>query len=189
MFALAPSIARNGGRVRAQRMLDRAIVDADNLTIHGSTTGAEIFGLLNLMRAHLAARDENAGTAHVHLDEAAEIAALTGEHNSYGQHFGPTNVELWRASIGAELGEGRRLLSGSSRVGSTCRCLTAETGPPHCTSTWRGRTRRRPEHVTRTYFDTSNEPTGWRRNAFGRTRSRATSCPESRDEHIAVPSR
>lgn len=106
MFALAPSIARTGGRARAQRMLDRAIVEADNRALHHSTTGAEMFGLLNLMRAHLAARAEDSDNAHLHLDEAEEIAARNGENNTHGQHFGPTNVALWRASIGAELGDG-----------------------------------------------------------------------------------
>jgi transcriptional regulator with XRE-family HTH domain len=106
MFALAPSIARTGGRGRAQRMLDHTIIDTDADALHSSTTGAEIFGLLNLMRAHLAAREEDVDTAHAHLDAAAEMATLTGERNSLGQHFGPTNVKLWRASVGAELGEG-----------------------------------------------------------------------------------
>lgn len=108
MFARAPSIARNGGRGRAQRLLDRAITEADSLTSmhNGETRGAETFGLLNLMRAHLAAREEDADTAHAHLNAASEIAALTGERNGFGQHFGPTNVRLWQVSIGAELGEG-----------------------------------------------------------------------------------
>lgn len=108
MFARAPSIARNGGRGRAQRLLDRSISEASELTAltDEESMGAQTYGLLNLMRAHLAAREAEADTAHAHLDAATEVAALTGERNGFGQHFGPTNVELWRVSIGAELGEG-----------------------------------------------------------------------------------
>lgn len=108
MFARAPSVARNGGRNRAARMLDRAIRDARPLTVtrHGDTLGAETFGLLNLMGAHLAARANDAHTAQAHLDEAGQIAVLTGERNGLGQHFGPTNVTVWRVAIGVELGQG-----------------------------------------------------------------------------------
>ncbi|HEV2784032.1 MAG TPA: hypothetical protein VGX25_31985 [Actinophytocola sp.] len=108
MFARAPAIARNGGRGRAKRLLDRAISEARPLTAirDGATRGAETFGLLNLMRAHLAARAEDADTAHAHLEAASDVAVRTGERNGFGQHFGPTNVQLWRVSIGVELGQG-----------------------------------------------------------------------------------
>ena len=108
MFARAPSVARTGGRNRAVRMLNRAITDARRLTVirSGETLGAETFGLLHLMGAHLAARDNDADTAHAYLGEAARLAALTGECNGLRQHFGPTNVNVWRVAIGAELGQG-----------------------------------------------------------------------------------
>jgi transcriptional regulator with XRE-family HTH domain len=108
MFAKAPSVARTGGRRRAVRMLDRALDDAQPLTTirDGDTLGAETFGLLHLMGAHFAARNSDVAGAVDHLDEAARIAALTGERNGLRQHFGPTNVNVWRVAIGAELGEG-----------------------------------------------------------------------------------
>lgn len=108
MFAKAPSVARTGGRRRAVRMLDRALDDAQPLTTirDGDTLGAETFGLLHLMGAHFAARNSDAAGAVDHLDEAARVAALTGERNGLRQHFGPTNVNVWRVAIGAELGEG-----------------------------------------------------------------------------------
>ena len=108
MFARAPSVARTGGRRRAVRMLDRALDDAQQLTTirDGETLGAETFGLLHLMGAHFAARDRDAAAAADHLDEAARVALLTGERNGLGQHFGPTNVNVWRVAIGAELGQG-----------------------------------------------------------------------------------
>jgi transcriptional regulator with XRE-family HTH domain len=108
MFARAPSVARTGGRHRAVRMLDRALDDAQQLTTvrDGDTLGAEMFGLLHLMGAHFAAHNRDAATAADHLDEAARVALLTGECNGLWQHFGPTNVAVWRVAIGAELGQG-----------------------------------------------------------------------------------
>ena len=41
-----------------------------------------------------------------HLDHAAELAARTGEHNTAWQHFGPTNVALWRVAVDTDLGGG-----------------------------------------------------------------------------------
>ncbi len=108
MFARAPSVARTGGRDRAVRMLDRGIGDAESLTTmrDHDTVGAEMFGLLHLMGAHFAARDGDGDKAHDHLDEATRIAELTGERNGYRQHFGPTNMRVWRVAIGTELAEG-----------------------------------------------------------------------------------
>jgi transcriptional regulator with XRE-family HTH domain len=108
MFARAPSIARTGGRRRAMRMLNRAIDNAQPLaTIQDNNTlGAETLGLLHLMGAHFAARDKDASAAFDHLEEASRVALLTGERNGLQQHFGPTNVAVWRVSIGAELGQG-----------------------------------------------------------------------------------
>ncbi|MGH3721462.1 MAG: helix-turn-helix domain-containing protein [Pseudonocardiaceae bacterium] len=108
MFAQAPSVARTGGRRRAVRMLDRALDDAQQLTTirDGETLGAETFGLLHLMGAHFAARDSDAAAAADHLDEAVRVAMLTGERNGLQQHFGPTNVNVWRVAIGVELGQG-----------------------------------------------------------------------------------
>jgi hypothetical protein len=108
MFAKAPSVARTGGRHRAVRMLDHALDDAQHLTTirDDDTLGAETFGLLHLMGAHFAAQDGDATAAADHLDEAARVAMLTGERNGLRQHFGPTNVNVWRVSIGAELARG-----------------------------------------------------------------------------------
>ncbi len=104
MFARAPSVARTGGRGRAMRLLDRALDDAEPRAAirEGHTLGAETFGLLHLMGAHFAARDERADLAADHLTEAGRVAALTGERNGFGQHFGLTNVMVWRVAVSAE---------------------------------------------------------------------------------------
>jgi transcriptional regulator with XRE-family HTH domain len=118
MFAQAPSVARTGGRHRAVRMLDRALDDAQRLTAirDGDTLGAETFGLLHLMGAHFAARNSDAAAAIDHLDEAARIAGLTGERNGLRQHFGPTNVRVWRVAVGAELGQGPAVAERAERA-------------------------------------------------------------------------
>ncbi len=104
MFARAPSVARNGGRGRAVRLLDSAIREAEprTATRDGQTLGAEMFGLLHLMGAHFAARDNRPDDAADHVAEASHVAAITGERNGFGQHFGPTNVSVWQVAIGAE---------------------------------------------------------------------------------------
>lgn len=105
MFARAPSVARTGGRGRAMRMLDRAIIDVEPRAEiqNWQTLGAEMFGLLHLMGAHFAARGNRADLAADHVTEAGRVAARTGEHNGLGQHFGPANVAVWRVAIGAEI--------------------------------------------------------------------------------------
>jgi len=72
------------------------------------TRPAEVVGMLHLQQARAAARRHRADDAHTHLTEAAAIATRIGEHDGFGQHFGPTNVAAWRLSIGIELGEGAR---------------------------------------------------------------------------------
>lgn len=65
-----------------------------------NTLGAETVGLLHLMGAHFAARDNDAAAAADHLDEAGQVALLTGERDGLQQHFGPTDVKAWRVAIG-----------------------------------------------------------------------------------------
>ena len=60
----------------------------------------------HLFAAKLAARTGHRDDAAGHLDHAAELAARTGEHNTAWQHFGPTNVTLWRVAVGVDLGGG-----------------------------------------------------------------------------------
>jgi len=70
------------------------------------TGPAEMAGMVHLFSAKLAARTGRGDDVAAHLDQAAELAARTGERNTAYQHFGPTNVALWRAAVGADLGEG-----------------------------------------------------------------------------------
>ncbi|MGH3684067.1 MAG: hypothetical protein ACRDSM_03205, partial [Pseudonocardiaceae bacterium] len=51
-----------------------------------------------------------------HLAEAAHLASRVGERNGMRQHFGPTNVAVWRVSIGVELTEGARVYEDATAV-------------------------------------------------------------------------
>jgi hypothetical protein len=62
--------------------------------------------MLHLTSAQLAAREGRASDADVHLAEASELAAHTGERNSYRFHFGPANVSAWSLAIAVELERG-----------------------------------------------------------------------------------
>ena len=108
MFALGPSVARVGGRTRGLRMLDKAIADAGSPIIDrdGVTTGPQMIGLLHLMAAHLRARTADDDAVVTHLAEAEDIARTVGEGNAFHQHFGPTNVAVWKVALGTELGHG-----------------------------------------------------------------------------------
>jgi hypothetical protein len=97
-------------RTRAQAVLSEGIDDlspAVQLST-ANTLAAEIVGMMHLQQARTAARQQHADDAHAHLDEAMHIAGRVGERNGMRQHFGPTNVAVWRVSIGVELTEGAK---------------------------------------------------------------------------------
>jgi transcriptional regulator with XRE-family HTH domain len=72
-------------------------------------TGAEalsLYGGLHLVLAVAAARDNDRGLAHLHLDTARKIAEKLGEdRNDYGTEFGPANVAVHAVNIAVELGD------------------------------------------------------------------------------------
>ncbi|GIE83136.1 transcriptional regulator [Actinoplanes philippinensis] len=67
---------------------------------------AAIYGMHHLIRAEMAARAGLAGVAAAHLDEAAAVAAHTGERPDDWFSFGPTNVGMWRLAVLVALGDG-----------------------------------------------------------------------------------
>ncbi|MCA1672956.1 MAG: helix-turn-helix transcriptional regulator [Actinobacteria bacterium] len=81
-----------------------------------ATLPAEMAGLMHLTSAQTAAREQRGDDAHAHLAEAATLAVRIGERNGMRQHFGPTNVALWRLGIGVELGEGGRVYEEVTRA-------------------------------------------------------------------------
>ncbi|MBG0561290.1 helix-turn-helix domain-containing protein [Actinoplanes aureus] len=67
---------------------------------------ASTYGMHHLISAELAAREGRAAVASAHLDEAAAVAAHTGERPDDWFSFGPTNVEIWRIAVLVALGDG-----------------------------------------------------------------------------------
>ncbi len=101
-----------GARTRADAVLSEGIDEltpAVQLSTSADTLPAELVGMMALQRARSAARQQCHEDAHAHLEQAAQLASRVGERNGMRQHFGPTNVAAWRASIGAELTEGARV--------------------------------------------------------------------------------
>ena len=112
------ALMRLGAGRRANTVLAKAVNElepAADPTVP-STRTAEVYGLLHLTSALQAARGGDEEAAETHLDEADRIAARIGERNSLRQHFGPTNVGLWRVSIGVELRHGARAFEQAKRA-------------------------------------------------------------------------
>jgi len=65
-----------------------------------------LYGAFHLVLAVAAARDNQRGLAHQHLDTATTIAERLGEdRDDFGTEFGPTNVAIHAVSIAVELGD------------------------------------------------------------------------------------
>lgn len=69
-------------------------------------------GMLHLNAALAAASQADADVTRTHLDEAADLAdRLPDTRENFGLlHFGPDNVQMWRVSLAAELGEGGKVI-------------------------------------------------------------------------------
>ncbi|MBC3843205.1 hypothetical protein GXW82_32370 [Streptacidiphilus sp. 4-A2] len=73
-------------------------------------------GQLHLGSAVVAARAHDAALMAHHLDEAARIAARTGERRDFSVHFGPTNVSVHRVMTLVEAGEHDKAVAASKDV-------------------------------------------------------------------------
>ncbi|MBV8540681.1 MAG: helix-turn-helix transcriptional regulator [Pseudonocardiales bacterium] len=107
-----------GARGRASRVLTAGIDELGrSARLRAEDTfPAEMLGFAHLVQAQRAARDKQNDDAHAHLAEAGEIAARVGECNGNLQHFGPTNVAVWRLGVGIEMGEGGRAYESATRT-------------------------------------------------------------------------
>lgn len=97
-----------GGLARPEQYR-RAVRTADELS--SSLNDPEVvqsYGMLHLSAALAASVQTDRETAFTHLNEAGEIAnRMDAEVGTFGRMwFGRANVEIWRATIGMELGDG-----------------------------------------------------------------------------------
>jgi transcriptional regulator with XRE-family HTH domain len=70
-----------------------------------------LYGACQLVLAIAAARDNDRGQAHEHLDQARKAADLLGEdRDDYGTEFGPTNVAIHTVAVAVDLGDAGQAL-------------------------------------------------------------------------------
>ncbi|WP_219417083.1 helix-turn-helix domain-containing protein [Pseudonocardia nigra] len=78
---------------------------ARTATSTADVRGMQLAGMLTFTSSLLAAARREPPEAAAALDEAAELAARTGEANAWWFGFGPTNVGVWRMAVALEAGD------------------------------------------------------------------------------------
>jgi transcriptional regulator with XRE-family HTH domain len=104
----AVALMRLGARRSAGNVTRAALAELDTTPgpTDEDTTTAEARGMLHLVGAMVAARDDDAGAVDTHLAEARSLAGHTGERNHLLFHFGPANTSAWELSLRVEAGGG-----------------------------------------------------------------------------------
>ncbi|MBO3741857.1 helix-turn-helix domain-containing protein [Actinoplanes flavus] len=96
----AVSATPGAGRVAADG------IDRLSPYVGADPAAAGAYGMHHLISAELAARAGRSAVAWAHIEEAAAVAAHTGERRDRF-NFGPANVAMWRLAVLVALGEGR----------------------------------------------------------------------------------
>lgn len=114
--------AGSSGRARQYALSQRAAADLEPHL--DSPEVVQVYGMLHLNAALGSASQGKADQARAHLDEAGDVAdRLPEDVNMFGYlYFGRTNVDIWRVSLGTELGEG-------GKVAEVARTVHPETIP------------------------------------------------------------
>jgi hypothetical protein len=102
-YALARSAIACGSYQRGQTIAERAV---DDLGRHcGRAGGPEVLGSLHLVAALASRCRQRLDDSRDWLTVAAGLARRTGQTNTMGMFFGPTNVDIWHMSIEADDGD------------------------------------------------------------------------------------
>jgi transcriptional regulator with XRE-family HTH domain len=113
-YALARAATACGSYQRGQTLAERA---ADDLGGHLNRPGGpEVLGSLHLVAALASRRRQRLDDSREWLTEAAGLARRTGETNTLGMFFGPTNVDIWRMSIEVDDGDPARVVEIARRT-------------------------------------------------------------------------
>ncbi len=104
-FVRAHGTLGGGARQRSLSLSERA---ADAIPLDDGEAG-QVHGMLHLSAALNAAALYRREDAMAHLEQAHEVAKITGNGDFAGLQFGPRNVGVWRIAIAVELGEGGRV--------------------------------------------------------------------------------
>jgi transcriptional regulator with XRE-family HTH domain len=113
-YALARAATACGSYQRGQTLAERAV---DDLSRHLGLSGApEVLGSLHLVAALAGRCRQRLDDSREWLVEAARLARHTGETDTMGMFFGPTNVDIWRMSIEAGDGDPIRVVEIARRT-------------------------------------------------------------------------
>ncbi|GAA3913087.1 helix-turn-helix domain-containing protein [Actinoplanes auranticolor] len=115
-YALARAATACGSYQRGQTLAERA---GDELSRHLGRPGApEVLGSLHLVAALASRCRQRPDDSRDWLIEAARLARRTGETDTMGMFFGPTNVDIWRISIeiGDDAGDPLRVVETARRT-------------------------------------------------------------------------
>lgn len=113
-YALSRAATACGSFQRGQTLAERAL---NELSRHlARPGGSEILGSLHLVAALAARCRGRLDDSRDWLDEAAVLAVRTGETNTLGMFFGPTNVDIWRMSIEVDDGDPARVVEIAKRT-------------------------------------------------------------------------
>jgi transcriptional regulator with XRE-family HTH domain len=107
-YVLASAAIACGSHQRGQTLAERAV---DDLSRHlAGPGGPEVLGSLHLVAALASRFRQRLEDSRDWLTEASGLARRTGETNTMGMFFGPTNVNIWRMSIEVEDGDPARVV-------------------------------------------------------------------------------
>jgi transcriptional regulator with XRE-family HTH domain len=102
-YALSRAATACGSYQRGQTIAERAVGDLGRHL--GRRGGPEVLGSLHLVAALASRCRQQLDDSRDWLTEAAGLAEHTGEANTMGMFFGPTNVDIWRMSIEVDDGD------------------------------------------------------------------------------------
>ncbi|BEL06206.1 helix-turn-helix transcriptional regulator [Actinoplanes sichuanensis] len=107
-YVLASAAIACGSHQRGQTLAERAV---DDLRRHVARSGGlEVLGSLCLVAALASRFRQRFDDSRDWLMEASGLARRTGETDTMGMFFGPTNVNIWRMSIEVEGGDPVRVV-------------------------------------------------------------------------------
>ncbi|GIE35381.1 hypothetical protein Ait01nite_084260 [Actinoplanes italicus] len=113
-YVLASAAIACGSHQRGQTLAERAV---DDLSPHLARPGGpEVLGSLHLVAALASRFRQRLEDSRDWLAEASGLARRTGETNTMGMFFGPTNVDIWRMSIEVEDGDPVRVVEIARRT-------------------------------------------------------------------------
>jgi hypothetical protein len=113
-FALARAAIACGSYQRGQTIAERAVDDLGRHLSHPG--GPEVLGTLHLVAALASRCRQRLDDSRDWLTEAAGLARRTGETDTMGMFFGPTNVDIWRMSIEVDDGDPGRVVEIARRT-------------------------------------------------------------------------